>query len=63
MTAACLPYLKQDGGSIDTCAPEPNCTLNKHDATPYCTETCTNTSIDYGGPFALDLTPSKVVAV
>jgi hypothetical protein len=47
VSSACLPYLKKDGGQIGTCVPEPNCTLDKHDSTPYCTQECTNASLDY----------------
>jgi hypothetical protein len=47
VTAACLPYLKKDGGAIDTCTPEPNCTLDKHDSTPYCAQSCTQPGVDY----------------
>lgn len=44
VTDACLPYLKADGGTIDTCDPQPNCSLDKHDSTPYCTQMCTSNS-------------------
>jgi cathepsin B len=40
VSEACLPYGKPEGGPIDVCDPDPACTLDKHDATPYCTHEC-----------------------
>ena len=38
--AACSKEFCKHRRYIDTCQPQPNCTLDQHDATPYCTSTC-----------------------
>eukprot|EP00941_MAST-03F_sp_MAST-3F-sp1_P000584 g584.t1 len=47
VSESCMPYSKKNGGPIDICTPEPNCTLSKHDSTPFCGRACVDRTQSY----------------